>query len=196
MTDTLQRRQGAPASQAPPEPLAEAFTFVAAPASSAPGPTVVVKRRKTKEHAQTTPAPQEPSDRERVPRVFRVASALQDANATSADAQGAAPDPVGAPARTRRRRRALRLPVTIIRPGEDLDATIAEPSRLPDAAVEPGLRFGQAPGDHRRYVELQIAIEALRREAETLRKAEAAVAVRWIRKAITRYGLAATDLGF
>ena len=57
-------------------------------------------------------------------------------------------------------------------------------------------RFGVDLEAQSRHEKLVARIAQLERQAETARKAEAAAAVRWIKKAIDEYGLEARELGF
>ena len=56
-------------------------------------------------------------------------------------------------------------------------------------------RFGVDLEAQSRHEKLVARIAQLERQAETARKAEAAAAVRWIKKAIDEYGLEARELG-
>jgi hypothetical protein len=57
------------------------------------------------------------------------------------------------------------------------------------------LQFGVSEEERSRYTELMNEIAGLEREAKAVRDAEAAAAVRWIRKAIAEYGISASELG-
>jgi hypothetical protein len=57
------------------------------------------------------------------------------------------------------------------------------------------LDFGVDEEDGRRYVTLTKEIARLESQAEVAKKAEAAAAVRWIRKAIGEHEISAEELG-
>jgi hypothetical protein len=178
------------------------------------GPVVVVKRRRPVENATGHLAQSEelaqPDDEARVPRVFRVEevaavpSERRDAPSPPLEKRDPPGDGSGndgsasLPASpTRRRRRSIHGKVTIIRPDRSdrgLDARQA-----PDESTEPGhvgrtLVFVDADVSAR-YEAVTAEIEKLKRQAVALKKAEAAKAVRWIRRAISDYGLTERDLG-
>jgi hypothetical protein len=56
--------------------------------------------------------------------------------------------------------------------------------------------FGTDPAEQRRYEALMAKIAGLERQAVAAKRREAAVAIRWIRKAIRDYGIGAQELDF
>ena len=90
-----------------------------------------------------------------------------------------------------RRRRVLHGEVKTIRPVRtDFDTQLEGPSDV-DTAI---LDFGVGEEERRRYTRLMNEIARLERQAKAAKKAEAAAAVSWIRKAIAEYGITADDL--
>jgi hypothetical protein len=186
--------------------------FKPRPPQNPGGPVVVVKRRRPVGNAagQQSEEAAQPDDEARVPRVFRVEevaavpSERRDAPSPSAekrDPPAAVPGHDGSASLsaspTRRRRRSIHGKVTIIRPDRSDAALEAGPA--PDASTGPGhagrtLVFVDAEVTAR-YEAVTAEIEKLKRQAVALRKAEVAKAVRWIRQAISNYGLTERDLG-
>lgn len=162
-----------------------AFTQVATPAlvSSA---VVVVKRRKVvpdSEVGDGAHASAEEGHAARSPKIHRMESNLEgvEPGAAAADVRQASlvrdDEPTTASERRRRRRRHGE--VTIIRPERPSANEFAELRR--EAMV--------------RHERLMVEIRKIDRQAEAMRKVEAAKVVRWIRQAIDDYGLDAKDLG-
>ena len=177
-------------------------------------PLVVVKRRRTIGHSmEAPPSPEQAAANEdaRKARVFRVDSGLVPQDEQNAFTRGSsdAPTPlpaakgveVTAPSTIRSRRRASHGKVTIIRP--------EPPNDLPQSTAQaPGPSSGSSrrsprdsqlpildPGAVARYEAVIAEIEVLKRQAVELKKAEAASAVRWIRQAMSDYGITVRDLG-
>jgi hypothetical protein len=93
----------------------------------------------------------------------------------------------------KRRRRRLNGEVTIIRPpsqavGEGASSKEGTPTH------DDG-RFGVALEAQRRHENLLARIVLLERQADKARNAEAATAIRWVKKAIKDYGISAEELG-
>lgn len=153
------------------------------PASSG-GARVVVKRKRTLDPGGEGGAENGPelAEEARAPRVFRVdqvpgqPAAEQTASDTEEGGSGDEAPSDGDTSAAPRRRVRKHGEVTITRPGP------------PD--------FGDLK--RRALADLdaiRAEIRRLERQAEALRKAEAAEAVRWIRKEIAAYGFKASDLG-
>jgi hypothetical protein len=165
-------------------------------------PEQVVEARAPKVYrAEPTPRPGLPkgaSDESRAP------DSLDDSPGNSGDA--GASEPV---LHSKRRRRPRKHgDVTVIRP----DHSEARQTTDPSAQVQ-NLPTPAAPTDGRAAEIFDSAIETLRRrtledcevlagkilklerQAQALKQAEAAHAVRWIRQAVAEYGLTADDLG-
>jgi hypothetical protein len=112
------------------------------------------------------------------------------------------PAPGGAPAAAPRRKRGQRSSkVVIIRPdanGADAAAHAAGDTGTA-AAHKDAEPWAATPSSHdlvTRLAAINAQIEALQRQALEARRAEAAEAVRWIKRAIAEYGLTAADLGY
>jgi hypothetical protein len=184
--------------------------FKPRPPQNPGGPVVVVKRRRPVGNAagQQSEETAQPDDEARVPRVFRVEevaavpSERRDAPSPSVekgDPPAEVPDGAASlsASPTRRRRRSIHGKVTIIRP--DRTDPALQAGQAPDASTGPAhagrtLVFVDADVSAR-YEAVTAEIEKLKRQAVALKKAEAAKAVRWIRQAISDYGLTERDLG-
>jgi hypothetical protein len=116
--------------------------------------------------------------------------------------------------RVRKRRRAAPSPVTVILPaasdtgpGNDQDVASRPEEASAEGASPENLSFTRLPTrktshvasmtadkSGSRYLAVMAEIAELRREAEVARKAEAAEAIRWIKRAMAKYGLSRHDL--
>jgi hypothetical protein len=167
------------------------FTPVQTPSSIGSVPVVVVKRRKVVVANESVDGSHDGADEDgaaRFPKVYRVEPSMGEELEEALDpgaaiAQGGDTSPVRDAARLndsgRRRRQKKHGNVTIIKPAPPSSSELAERRRK---AME-------------RYELLMTEIRKLDRQAEAVRKVEAAKAVRWIRKAIADYELDADDLG-
>jgi hypothetical protein len=172
--------------------LAAESAFAAVPTPSpTDGVPVVIRRRKIVIGDEGSTDPHQSADDDasaRAPKVFQVeprhdaefkAAVDRDAAATLASCDVSQTRDVR---RNRRRRRQARRSgsVTVIRPE-------------PPSSTELAQRRREA---EERYELLMTEVRALDSQIEAARRAEAAKAVRWIRKAIADYDLRAEDLGF
>ena len=167
-----------------------AFTQVATPALVG-SPVVVVKRRKVvldSEAGDGSHGSAEEGHAARSPKIHRMEPNLlgvlgegveRGAPATDVRESSQARDDEAPTGSERRRRQKRHGQVTIIRPERPSASELAEFRR---EAME-------------RHERLMAEIRKVDRQAEAVRKAEAAKVVRWIRKAIADYGLDADDLG-
>ena len=177
-------------------------------------PLVVVKRRRSiGDSMEGPPSSKQPAANgdARKARVFRVDSGFvpQDEQNALTQAKSDAPAPLpaakGAEARAastvRSRRRTSHGEVTIIRP-EPRNDPPQSPAEAPGPSSASGGRSGrdsQSPildfGAVARYEAVIAQIEVLKRQAVELKKAEKASAIRWIRQAMSDYGITDRDLG-
>ncbi len=168
-------------------------------AETASNVEVVVKRRRTLHADDGTTIDGLPSDGTavRAPRVFKIEGARPPAS-SQAEKVDLRPAPRESSPH-RRRRRVLHGEVKVIRPSprELLDEAAQQASDLP-GRPEPSyglLDFDMISEAKGRYELLLTQIAKLRRQADAAKKAEAAIAVRWIRKAILEYQIGPDDLG-
>jgi hypothetical protein len=136
------------------------------------------------------------ADEVRAPRVFQVER--QPEGQTEPNPDGQLGLSSSAVAQVKRRRRRLNGEVTIIRPSSQAlgeGATSENPIGASRAPTDDDGRFGVPLETQRRHQKLLARIALLERQADKARNAEAATAVRWIRKAIKDYGISAEELG-
>jgi hypothetical protein len=157
-----------------------------------------------------------PIEEARTPRVFRVDApilgSMRQVDVKAADVEGSPAAPVNV---KRKRRRIPRSLVTIIHPPASAAPVAIDPQDMSEAEVllerlrrlEPSLASAQAAQrfdldvaalgrrGSSRYQVLKARIERLNQLAETMRKAEVAKAIRWIKRAIATYDLQKADLG-
>jgi len=179
-----------------------------------PGPAadveVIVKRRRVSsrdDQAQIGAS----SDRQptHTPKTYRIATLRRDepgkrphAEAPSVDA-GSRHEalPPGSPRLGKRKRRVLNGRVTIIRPVLESKALPMEPAEV--SGPQKDLRgrptelgsFRMRAAAERRYERLMKAIQRLEIRAAAARRAEAAAALRWIRRTMARYDIRAGEVG-
>jgi hypothetical protein len=200
----MRSRTSPAAARRSPEPvslarLAAEAAFAPQPAAAARGPSeaapaVIVKRRKALPADAGAPAQPPRATRDdatpgagdHVSRTYRVPPAREATPATE-PADAAAPAGGASPRTRRRRAPAAHRPsdVTIIRPA---------PSEV--AGTAPDLSRAAMPELVQRLALITAEIRKLEREALKAKRAEAARAVRWIKRAIADYGLTAADLGY
>jgi hypothetical protein len=179
-----------------------------------PGPAadveVIVKRRRVSSKDEQA-ALGGSSDRQPVhaPKTYRITTLRRDepekrphveAPSGEAGSRHEAVEP-GAPHLGKRKRRVLNGRVTIIRPGLGSEALPMEPAEasgpqqhLRDRPSELG-PFRMRAAAERRYDRLMKAIQRLEIRAAAARRAEAAAAVRWIRRTMARYEIRACEVG-
>ena len=222
MSDVLHRSHLNTAHNEPSQArLAAEHAFLAASSTGEAdgGPVIVVRRKKTvvaaSEGHDSTTERLELTRESRTPKVYRVehgpdsapSDDLEESDEVATSFTGSHTEAiVQRVVPIKRRRRVIRHgEVTIIRPqpsdgeGERV-LTAAEESTAPTAElVSPGKLTQEFTALKRRALAdlaaIQSEIRQLERQAEAVRKVEAARAVRWIRKAITEYGLGCDDLG-
>jgi hypothetical protein len=173
---------------------AEALFAAPPPLTPADQPVVVVKRKRSlaqPSDEKSAEGVQSTGEEVRTPKVFRVESTAGTSGRASGNGDGDGDEPNGsATPRRRRRSRVQRGEVTIIRPAP---AASGRPSE--DDAQD----FLDFPFDARLalqgYRALMDQVEELQQQALAVKKAEAAEAVRWIKRAIAEYGLSASELG-
>ena len=154
------------------------------------------------------------ADEVRTPRVFKVENqqeGRQDGQEVPSEAalrpqlDDAASDAFEV-TQVRRRRRRLNGKVTIIRPvsheqnavRDGPSRAISKPDSIGDSQAQ-GSDVGRFDVDLKtqsRHESLLAQIALLERQAQAARKDEAAAAIRWIKKAISDYGIEARELGF
>jgi hypothetical protein len=182
------------------------------------GPVVVVKRKRAiaasdDDDGETGDDPQQ-AENLRLPRVYRiehesspttpelsVASAGEQAFDAPGSGYGDVTPSTGVHQRNRRRRTKKHGTVTVIRPAELGESSGS--NETPSAASVPESAADQFAFDIVSLRQRTLAalksisaeLQSLERKAEAVRKTEAASAVRWIRKAIAKYGFKSSDLG-
>jgi hypothetical protein len=165
------------------------------PGGEAADVDVVVKRRRiasTDDRVSGKDDAQVMADEVRAPRVFQVER--QPEGQTEPNPDGQLGLSSSAVTQVTRRRRRLNGEVTIIRPSSQ--AVVEGASSTEGAPTDDDGRFGVALEAQRRHEKLLARIALLERQADKARNAEAATAIRWIRKAIKDYGISASEVGF
>ena len=197
---------------------AEAMFEKRTPRELVGGPVVVVKRKRAiaasdDDDGETGDDPQQ-AENLRLPRVYRiehesspttpelsVASAGEQAFDAPGSGYGDVTPSTGVHQRNRRRRTKKHGTVTVIRPAELGESSGS--NETPSAASVPEGATDQFAFDIVALRQRTLAalksisaeLQSLERKAEAVRKTEAASAVRWIRKAIAKYGFKPSDLG-
>ena len=182
------------------------------------GPVVVVKRKRaiaaSDDDDDEAGDDSRQAENARLPRVYRIEHessptvpelSVSPAGEQAFDAPGSghgdATPSTGAHQSSRRRRTKKHGTVTVIRPAEfgesnESNETLSAAS-VPESAADQfafdivALRQRTLAG----LKSISAELQSLERKAEAVRKSEAASAVRWIRKAIAKYGFKSSDLG-
>lgn len=183
------------------------------------GPVVVVKRKRaiaaSDDDDDEAGDDSRQAENARLPRVYRIEHessptvpelSVSPAGEQAFDAPGSghgdATPSTGAHQSSRRRRTKKHGTVTVIRPAELCESSGGS-NESPSAESVPQSAADQFAFDIVALRQRTLAglksisaeLQSLERKAEAVRKSEAASAVRWIRKAIAKYGFKSSDLG-
>jgi len=170
---------------------------------------VVVKRRRiapTDNRVNGKDAAEVVADEVRTPRIYTIEKQQQQEGQEPSGAKPDGQSRLGVAVSSsevmplRRRRRRLNGEVTIIRPPSQAvgdEPTESRRNSLGDARAQGSDlgRFGVDMETQRRHEKLLARIALLERQAQRAQNTEAATAVRWIKKAINKYGIKAVELG-